>query len=112
MRCTWSLVAPPYAGDGLLHLVRGVLDDLAAGRDRLGHGDARGLADRDGRAHVHLEQHPLDGHHRRLVLARAGRGARRWSSARRAGAGSDGVRAQHADGDRPGARAAAARRTP
>jgi hypothetical protein len=33
-------------------------------RRGLGHGDARGLADRHGGAHVDLEQDPLDGHHR------------------------------------------------
>ncbi len=59
---------PAHAGDGLLHLVRRVLDHLAAGRDRLRHRDPGGLGDGDRGAGVHLEQHPLDGDHRRAVL--------------------------------------------
>ena len=68
MRSTCSFDGAADAGDRLLHLVRRVLDHLAAGRHRLGHRDPGGLGHRDRGAGVHLEQHPLDGDHRRAVL--------------------------------------------
>ena len=91
------LVGAAPAGDGGLHLVRGVLHDLAAERRGLGQGQAAGLPDAHGRAHVDLEEDLLHGHDVGLQLgdearparpgARPGAGAaRRWArcGARRA----------------------------
>ena len=58
-----------------------------AGGDRLGHGEAAGLADRHRGAHVDLEEHPLDGDDRRAGARRAAPAARRCSSASRCGSG-------------------------
>ena len=56
------LAGPAPPGDRFLHLVRRVLHDLAPRRRGLGQGQAAGLADAHGRAHVDLEEHLLDGH--------------------------------------------------
>jgi hypothetical protein len=95
------LVGPAVAGDRLLHAVGRVLDDLASrlhGRD---HGHPRRLGHGDRGARIGLEQHPLDGHHRRLVLPkqRAQVGAEGGQALRYAGGG---IRAQHPGRHRPG----------
>ena len=71
------LVGRAVAGDGLLHLVRRVLHDLAAGRGRLGQREPARLADAHRRAHVDLEEHLLDGHDVGLQLGDQARRARR-----------------------------------
>jgi hypothetical protein len=57
------LVGTTPAGDGVLHLVRRVLDDLAAGERRLGERQPARLPDAHRRAHVDLEEDLLDGDH-------------------------------------------------
>ncbi len=56
-----GLARRAVAGDGILHLVRRVLDDLAPGRRSLGERQPAGLPDAHRRAHVDLEEHLLDG---------------------------------------------------
>ena len=55
------LVGPAPAGDGVLHLVRRVLHDLAPRGRGLGERQPAGLADAHRRAHVDLEEDLLDG---------------------------------------------------
>ena len=102
IRSIWSLLAPPDARHGLLHLVGRVLDHLAARGDGLGHRDPRRLRHGDGAAHVDLEQHPLDGHDGGPVLLEQGPQVdlQLGQPMRRRQVGG---RAQHADGHRPGA---------
>ena len=61
--CTCSLPAAPSPATACFTSLGVYCDDLAAGRRRLGHGQAAGLAHRHGGAHVDLEEHPLDGDH-------------------------------------------------
>ena len=100
------------AGDGLLHLVRGVLDDLAARPPppRPWPCPAAWATDM-ARAHVDLEQHPLDGHHRGLVLGEQGPEVD-LELGQALGRGQRRLGAQHADGHRPGAAGPAAATRP
>jgi hypothetical protein len=63
-----GLAGAAPTGDSFLHLVRGVLDDLAAGRRCLCQREAAGLPDAHGCPHVDLEEDVLDGHHVRPQL--------------------------------------------
>ena len=94
------LVGGARTGDRLLDLVGRVLDHVAAGADRLDHGHARGLGHGDRRAGVHLEQDPLDRHHRRPVLGQEGAqvGLQAGQPLRN---GQVGIGAEHAGGDGP-----------
>ena len=58
----------PVADQGLLHLVGGVLHDLAASLGGRRQGEAARLTDRHRRLGVDLEEHPLDGDHARAHL--------------------------------------------
>ncbi len=54
------LVRAAPSGDGILHLVRRVLDDLAPARRGCRQGEPAGLADAHRRPYVDLEEHLLD----------------------------------------------------
>jgi len=67
-----DLVGRSISGDGQLHLVGRVLDDLAPSSHRFGHSQAAGLTHRHRRSDVHLKEHPLDSDHVRAQLGDLG----------------------------------------
>ena len=63
-----GLVGRSVARDRLFHLIGRVLEHLTPRCSGLGHGHTAGLTDAHGGAHVDLEEHPFERHHRGLVL--------------------------------------------
>ena len=76
MRSIWSLEAPPTPATACFTWFGEYSTTSQPAATASAIAMPGGLGDRDGRAHVHLEEHPLDGDHRGPVLAAAAPGGR------------------------------------